>query len=90
MKRWLEGLAAKSFELNKKNIIELVAPGPFACICDLGCDEGAWTIELARAVGATQIHGVEIVPERAAIARTRGVEVALAQAYLRLIGEPES
>lgn len=84
LKGWLEGLAVRSFELNQKNIIELIGSGPYACICDLGCDDGAWTMELARTAGATEIHGVEIVEERAALARKRGVEVALANLNERL------
>ncbi len=48
--------------------------GPRAML-DLGCNDGAWTLELARAAGMEHIEGVEVVPEAAAAARSRGIVV---------------
>ena len=45
---------------------------------DLGCSDGRWTIEVARHVGTTDIHGVEMLEERADEARERGVDVVVA------------
>lgn len=67
-----------SFELNQRNILDLVAQRPHPRLCDLGCDDGTWTIELARAARADDVHGVEIVPNRAALAQARGVTAAIA------------
>lgn len=45
---------------------------------DLGCSDGRWTLEVARHVGASDVHGVEMLEERAAEARERGVDVLVA------------
>ena len=46
-------------------------------LLDVGCDDGAWTDEVrARLrIPPDQVHGLEIVPERAELARARGVDV---------------
>jgi SAM-dependent methyltransferase len=81
---WLEGLAVGAGELNRRNILELIEGEHYPRICDLGCDDGAWTMELARAATAQEVHGVEIVDSRAALARERGVLVAVADLGNRL------
>ena len=43
-------------------------------LLDLGCDDGERTMRFAAAAGASEIFGVEFIPERAAIARGRGIE----------------
>src|SRR5437660_1770221 len=73
-----EGLAVASFELNQRNIKDLVAGQPHVRLCDLGCDDGQWTLEVARAAGATELHGVEIVVDRAKLARERGINAVVA------------
>ena len=45
---------------------------------DLGCSDASWTLEVARHVGTTDIHGVEMLEERAAEARGHGVDVVVA------------
>jgi SAM-dependent methyltransferase len=77
-RRYLEALAEDSFKLNRLNILGLVEQKPHPRLCDLGCDDGVWTMELARAARAEQIHGVELVRDRAALAHARGVTVAIA------------
>lgn len=52
--------------------------GPLHSLLDLGCDDGARTMLWARAARALEIHGVEVVPSRAALASERGVSVATA------------
>jgi SAM-dependent methyltransferase len=46
-------------------------------LLDLGCDDGSWTEELRRRLGipAEQVKGLEIIAERAALARARGFNV---------------
>lgn len=46
-------------------------------LLDVGCDDGAWTDAVRRrlAIPAHQVHGLEIVPERAELARRRGFDV---------------
>jgi SAM-dependent methyltransferase len=45
---------------------------------DLGCSDGRWTLEVASHVGTADIHGVEMLEERAAEARGHGVDVVVA------------
>lgn len=66
-------------EQNLRNIEQGLKSGaPHAKLLDLGCDDGERTLTFARAARATEVHGVEVVDERAALARARGIEVAIA------------
>jgi SAM-dependent methyltransferase len=78
LRNWFEGLALASFELNQRNIKDLVAGRRYERVCDLGCDDGQWTLEVGRAAGATELHGVEIVVDRAKLARGRGIHAVAA------------
>jgi ubiquinone/menaquinone biosynthesis C-methylase UbiE len=62
-------------ELNRQNLIELTRRGGGNVLLDLGCDDGLWTQRLARAAGASEVHGVEIVEEQAKKAAANGVTV---------------
>jgi len=75
---FFNGLYSAAADLNRRNIIALVreANAPGGALMDLGCDDGAWTLELARAIGTSDVHGVELVEEQAAKAEARGVRVA--------------
>jgi SAM-dependent methyltransferase len=75
---YLQGLAAGAFRLNERNILELLEGVPVEAMLDLGCDDGSWTMAVARACGAKRIAGIEIVPERAALARAAGVQAMVA------------
>ena len=62
---------------NQANILRLcraAVPGG-GSLLDLGCDDGGWTLELARAARADRVEGVEVVPQAAAAARARGITV---------------
>ncbi len=63
--------------LNRRNILELVSDHPYASLCDLGCDDGAWTHEVATRSQSDRVFGVEVVPERAEVARSHGVDVSV-------------
>ena len=64
---------------NNDNLLRLLRGAPAgAALVDLGCDDGEWTVRFAEAAGAASVHGVEIVEERVAAARERGIEVARA------------
>ena len=81
-------LAASAFEramaANVDNIASLIEPDPAAVLLDVGCDDGELTLRFARAAGTTSPHGVELVEERATLARSRGVDVAAADLNRRL------
>jgi SAM-dependent methyltransferase len=61
---------------NKERIVELAPPAPGGRLLDLGCNDGAFTVELAKKVGAAEVFGVEFVAELAREAAERGVEVS--------------
>lgn len=64
-------------QLNRANILTLATQAsPNGHLLDLGCDDGTWSMELARSSKAASIDGVEIVPEAAELAAQRGVRVA--------------
>ena len=46
-------------------------------LLDVGCEDGAWTDELRRAIGIApdHVHGLEIVPDFVERARSRGFDV---------------
>lgn len=77
-----------AYATNQRNILSLAK----ACalehqseksILDLGCDDGEWTLKVAEAFGAKQVHGIEIVKERAQIAMNRGLKVHEADLNIR-------
>lgn len=78
LRRTLPHLYEAAVELNRRNIEELVRDQPYLSLCDLGCDDGHWTAELAAYSRSQQVFGVEIVAERARGAQSRGVQVAVA------------
>jgi SAM-dependent methyltransferase len=58
-------------------ILDSLPEDPDALLLDVGCDDGAWTDEVRRRLGILprQVYGLEIVDERAQIARDRGFDV---------------
>jgi 2-polyprenyl-3-methyl-5-hydroxy-6-metoxy-1,4-benzoquinol methylase len=74
-------LAAHGFERaigdNLQNIAELMEPtaGP---LLDVGCDDGEHTRMFAGSAGAAEVHGIELVDERAELARAKGIDVTSA------------
>jgi SAM-dependent methyltransferase len=62
---------------NRLNIIELISDKPYPVLCDLGCDDGEWTAEIAKKARSQHVFGCEIVAHRARLARAHGVEVAV-------------
>ena len=59
---------------------------------DVGCDDGAWTEAVRRRIGipAGQVFGLEIVPERAELARRHGFDVRSADLEERWPFDDES
>ena len=71
-RRWAEAEA----EYHGK-ILRSLEPNPSARLLDVGCDDGAWTDAVRRRLGVSpeQVHGLEVVDERAELARARGFHV---------------
>ncbi len=73
--RYLERVYHAGDRLNRDRILELCLPVPGGRLLDLGCADGAFTVELARRIGASEMHGVEFVDELAVLASERGLHV---------------
>jgi SAM-dependent methyltransferase len=71
-RRWTESESAYH-----ARILDSLPEDPDALLLDVGCDDGAWTDEVRRRLGIPrqQVHGLEIVDERAELARRRGFNV---------------
>lgn len=71
-------LWADAEDAYREEILAALPPAnPSTVALDVGCDDGAWT-EVVRerlAIPPGQVAGLEIVPERAALARDRGFDV---------------
>ncbi len=77
IRAYLSWLAEESFAVNQRNILEMIEPGGYRDVCDLGCDDGEWTQRLISVARPQHAFGIEIVPERARAARLRGIEVVV-------------
>jgi SAM-dependent methyltransferase len=74
--RYLVDVFERSEDENKRVIMDAVASGPpRSRLLDLGCFNGAFTVELGAVAGARELVGVEWMPEHARAARRRGVDV---------------
>jgi SAM-dependent methyltransferase len=70
--RWIE--AERAYHAR---ILDSLPEDPDALLLDIGCDDGAWTDEIRRRIGIRrqQVAGIEIVEERAQLAREHGFDV---------------
>jgi len=73
----MERLWASAEAACRARILDALTADPSAVLLDLGCDDGAWTEELRRRLGVApeRVHGLELVPERAELARARGFDI---------------
>jgi SAM-dependent methyltransferase len=62
-------------EENRRAIIGALEPRPGARLLDLGTHRGEFTARVADRLGATSVHGVELLEEHADVARSRGIEM---------------
>jgi SAM-dependent methyltransferase len=71
-RRWDEAEASYH-----QKILDSLETNPRAVVLDVGCDDGAWTNDVRRRIGvpAHRVHGLELVDERAELARRRGFHV---------------
>ena len=83
MKVWLQKQFDAAMKLNRQNILD-VCPRQVDAFLDLGCDDGGWSLQVANAAQAKTVQGIEIVPERAAAAKQRGIDVIRADLAAKL------
>lgn len=81
---YLERLFRATEEENRRAILAAVRPIPGGRMLDLGCADGAWTVQVARRARAAEAHGVELLESTAAHARTLGVHAVVADLAERL------
>lgn len=60
---------------NRRVILETMPRRPGSRFLDLGCGGGEWTLQVAEHVGAGDCNGVELIPQLADQARSRGIHV---------------
>jgi SAM-dependent methyltransferase len=75
---FLQRLFRSTEDENRRVILETMPRRDGARLLDLGCSDGRWTLEVAQHVGTSDIHGVEMLEERAVEARGLGVDVVVA------------
>jgi SAM-dependent methyltransferase len=73
----MERLWAEAEAAYRAKILDSLPQDPSTVLLDVGCDDGSWTEELRRKIGIPpeQVCGLELVPERAELARSRGFDL---------------
>lgn len=90
LKEYLKKLHDKAVDFNHDNILKQASSLKVVkAFIDLGCDDGAWTLSVAKAANAHSIHGLEIVAKRAELAKNSGVNVVIGDLNQHLDFEDE-
>jgi SAM-dependent methyltransferase len=82
--KYLERIFYATEDENRRAILAAMPRRPGGRLLDLGCGDGAWTMGVARHVGAGDILGVEFVEDFAQLAREAGVDAVVADLGGRL------
>jgi SAM-dependent methyltransferase len=71
-RRW-----AEAEDAYRARLLQSLGRDPSAILLDVGCDDGAWTDRVRRKLGVPpeRVLGLELVRERAELARARGFDV---------------
>jgi ubiquinone/menaquinone biosynthesis C-methylase UbiE len=85
IKKYLLSLIVNSYQENNKNILSLLEVDSTATMVDLGCDDGRWTMKLAKKIKTKKVYGVEVVKERISLAKKRKVEVSNCDLNAKLV-----
>lgn len=79
LKPLFERMFASADAANHESILRLCRAASnrsgLAVMLDIGCDDGAWSMTVARAVNAQRVEGIELVADAAAAARAKGMTV---------------
>lgn len=75
--RALERRWADAESWYRAKLLDSLTPDPDALLLDVGCDDGEWTDAVRRRIGVLprQVAGLELVEDRAELARARGFDV---------------
>jgi SAM-dependent methyltransferase len=75
LKKYFRKLRGSAIEMHEANMLKLFELNAKAALLDLGCDEGTWTLEIAKKMGTKNIHGLEVIEEAAKIAEQKGIKI---------------
>lgn len=81
MKKYLVRLLMRqrsyAYQINLENILKFCSLNNKAKILDLGCDDGVWTPRVANKIETDNIHGVELIKDRAKEAEQNNIKVKI-------------
>lgn len=75
MKKLLNKIWNATVNYNNKNILSLLEMDKGTRLLDLGCDDGEWTLKLAKKTDTSNIYGVDIVDKRVKKAQSKGIKI---------------
>jgi len=75
MNQILTSLWNKNVADSRASILSSLESSPNVTLLDCGCDDGQFTLEIAKKIGTKNIFGIEIVEEKAKRAELRRVKV---------------
>ena len=75
---YLSRVFCASEEANRRAILESLPVRNSGSLLDLGTHRGDFTVRLAKHLKAERVAGVELIERHAAVARSRGINVAVA------------
>lgn len=64
-------------EANRQAIVDALSGRTLPSMLDIGPHKGGFTERVAKAVGATSIDGIELIPDHVPAAEARGIKVTL-------------
>jgi len=73
-----------AYNQNLKNIVLCLDKATDVSLCDLGCDDGEWTLKLGETIPTRHIFGVELIEERRRQADAKGINTISADLNGRL------
>ncbi len=76
----LFNMTGRAYRENQSQFLRLVDKNSNARLLDIGCDDGEFTLGIARAIETGEVYGIEINPDRAKMALERGIKVYLGDA----------
>jgi ubiquinone/menaquinone biosynthesis C-methylase UbiE len=92
LKTFFTNIYERANAMNRQNLIALARKAGrrngVKKLLDLGCDDGVWTRALADAVGADEVHGIEVVAQQAKKAEENGIRVHVIDLSRPLTGIP--
>jgi len=73
--KYLMSQRRSAYQKNLQNILKLALRNKKAKILDLGCDNGVWTMRVAKKIGTLDVFGVDLAAKRVLLAKNNGVKV---------------